>query len=66
MRDYVMEYIQNMKSSKGFVISDHDYRNVIKLADNILFLNNGFLREIKDTNQLIEYGYLTIGNLKTL
>lgn len=59
IRDYIKEYIKKMKSSKGFIITDHDYENVINLADNIFYLQNGYLKEIKDKIELVELGYLT-------
>lgn len=58
-RDYIVEYIKSKKLSKGFIITDHDYENVINLADDIVFLHNGFLKEIKDESELVEFGYLT-------
>lgn len=59
MRDYIIEYIKKMKSSKGFIITDHDYENVLNLAEKIIFLQNGFLKEIKNKSELVELGYLT-------
>ena len=51
MRDYIIEYIKKMKSSKGYIIIDHDYENVINLADSI-YLKSGFLKEIKNKIEL--------------
>ncbi len=48
-----------MKSSKGYIITDHDYENVINLADNIFYLQNGYLKQINDKSELVELGYLT-------
>ena len=59
VRDYIKEYIKKMKSSKGYIITDHDYENVINLADSIFYLQNGYLKEIKDKSELVELGYLT-------
>lgn len=59
MRDYIIEYIKKMKSSKGFIITDHDYENVLNLADKIAYLQNGFLKEINNKSELVELGYLT-------
>ena len=59
MRDYIIEYIKKMKSSKGYIITDHDYENVINLADSIVYLQSGFLKEIKDKIELVELGYMT-------
>lgn len=59
MRAYIIKYIRKLKSSKGYIITDHDYENVINLADSIVYLQDGFLKEIKDENELINLGYLT-------
>lgn len=59
VRDYIIAYIKKMKSSKGYIITDHDYENIINLADSIVYLKNGFLKEIKDKSELVELGYLT-------
>lgn len=59
VRDYIMGYIKKMKSSKGYIITDHDYENVINLADKIVYLQNGYLKEIKDKSELVELGYIT-------
>jgi ABC-type multidrug transport system ATPase subunit len=66
MRDYIIKYIKTMKSKKGFIITDHDYENVIGLADKIVFLQNGFLRPIDEVSDLVELGYMTTGSLKNL
>ncbi len=59
IRDYIIEYIKINKSSKGYIITDHDYENVISLADSIVYLQNGFLKEIKNKSELVDLGYLT-------
>ncbi|WP_300441336.1 ATP-binding cassette domain-containing protein [Christiangramia sp.] len=58
VRDFILESINKEKNRKGFIITDHDYENVIKVADKILFLENGCLKEIKDKKDLFERGYL--------
>ena len=59
VRDYTIEYIIKMKSSKGYIITDHNYENVINLADSIIYLQNGFLKEVNNKSELIELGYIT-------
>ena len=46
MRDYIIDYINKNKTSKGFIITDHDYTNIIKLADNLVYLDRGYLKTI--------------------
>jgi len=59
VRSYIIEYIKTMKSAKGYLITDHDYENVISLADNMFFLQHGYLKEINDKSELVELGYLS-------
>ncbi len=59
IKEHIIDYINKMKTLKGFIITDHDYENVIKLADNIVFLKDGSLKEINHTSELIDLGYLT-------
>ena len=59
VRDYIIEYIKKMKPSKGYIITDHDYENVINIADKIVYLQDGYLKEIKHKSELVELGYIT-------
>lgn len=59
IKKYIMTYILEMKSSKGFIITDHDYENVLNLADSNYFLKNGYLKEIVSEGELVELGYIT-------
>lgn len=59
IKDYIIEYIKEIKLSKGFIITDHDYENIINIADKIVFLNNGFLKKINDKSELVELGYIS-------
>jgi len=58
-REYIGNYIKTRKSSKGYIITDHDYENVMNLADSLVYLKNGFLKEINDKRELVELGYIT-------
>jgi ABC-type multidrug transport system ATPase subunit len=59
IRDKIMKIINEERQNKGFIITDHDYENVIKVADRILLLKNACLKEIKNKNELITHGYLS-------
>ena len=59
IRDLITENIHNQRTSKGIIITDHDYENVLKLADRILFLQDGALKPIRNKKELLECGYLT-------
>ena len=59
IRELILEIIDDQKPEKGFIITDHDHENVLKIADRIYFLNNGSLKEINEKDALFETGYLT-------
>ncbi|WAC03970.1 hypothetical protein N7U66_01120 [Lacinutrix neustonica] len=57
LKEYIVACILEAKKAKGIIITDHDYENVLNLADKVVFLKDGFLREIKNRGQLLEFGY---------
>jgi len=66
IRSYIINYIRKMKSSKGYIITDHDYENVLNLADKIMFLKDGNLKEISNRKELVDLGYLSQTNYNML
>jgi ABC-type lipopolysaccharide export system ATPase subunit len=58
-KEIIKEKIVSLKEKIGFIITDHDYRNVIDICTKTLFLGNAKLNEVKDIKKLIELGYLT-------
>lgn len=50
--EFINELIHKEKQNKGIIISDHDYRNVLSIANKIYFLNDASLKEIKDIEEL--------------
>lgn len=64
--NYFIESIKKMKPSTGYIITNHDYVNVISLADKINFLSNWNLKEIKDNIELIPLGYITNSTYNTI
>ena len=66
IRTYIINYIKKMKPSNGYIITDHDYENVLNLADKIMFLKDGTLKEINNRKQLVDLGYLSQTNYNTL
>ncbi|MFY7669635.1 ATP-binding cassette domain-containing protein [Tenacibaculum sp. MEBiC06402] len=59
VREQIISIIKSNKKSKGIIITDHDYRNIIKVSDKIIFLKDGHLKEIKNQDELIQLGYLS-------
>ena len=54
MKKLIIKY----SSKKGIILTDHDYRNVISVANKIYLLINGSIKEMKSKDELIKYGYL--------
>jgi ABC-type multidrug transport system ATPase subunit len=60
-REKIKSLIKAYKHKKGFLITDHDYRNVMDLCDEIRLITNGVCKYIKDMNQLELWGYVPEG-----
>lgn len=52
--------IENSKS-KGVIITDHSFENVIKISTVLILMKEGKTHHLKDKNELIEKGYLRLG-----
>ena len=58
MIEDVKKIILESSSNKGIILSDHDYRNVLSIANKIYVLKNGHIKNIEDKRELIHYGYI--------
>lgn len=58
MIDLVNEMIRTNAGKKGFIITDHDYENVIKISTQLILLKDGKTHHIKERKELVEKGYL--------
>ncbi|WP_370896988.1 ATP-binding cassette domain-containing protein [Chryseobacterium gossypii] len=50
--------IRERSKQKGFIISDHSYRDVLDLSDDVCLLSDTHLKRIKDFKELEMYNYL--------
>jgi ABC-type multidrug transport system ATPase subunit len=57
-KDEIMNAIQEQLTEKGFIVTDHDYRNIISISTKMLLLQNGGIREIKTLDDLVRNNYL--------
>lgn len=46
------------QTQKGFLISDHQYHDVLEISDENFLLSDGNLRLIKDLTELQRFNYL--------
>ena len=51
-------FIHRRKTVKGIIITDHSYRNILKISDRIILLKEASTKLIKHEDDLITYGYV--------
>jgi len=54
----ILALIEEEKKKKGFLLTDHLYRQVISISDMLYILNDGKLSVSKDESDLVRLGYL--------
>jgi ABC-type multidrug transport system ATPase subunit len=57
-KDDIKELIKKRSVDKGFIITDHDYRNILDLATRIVIIHDGGIKEIKGIDDLKYWGYI--------
>jgi len=62
-KEKIKRLINEYKKNKGFIITDHDFRNIIETSDRIILISNGVCKPIEKIEQLEEYNYLPKGTL---
>ncbi len=63
MIDKINDLIRDNSASKGIVITDHNYENVIKISTRLVLMKEGKSHHLNDRKELIEKGYLFEGML---
>ncbi|WP_268848518.1 ATP-binding cassette domain-containing protein [Flavobacterium aestivum] len=63
MVEKVNELIVENSKTKGIIISDHNYENVIKVSNKLVLLKEGKAHHLLCKEELIEKGYLIEGKL---
>jgi ABC-type multidrug transport system ATPase subunit len=56
--DIVKDMIRNQAGKKGIVLTDHDYRNVLDVANKYMILFDGGIKILKSKEEFIYWGYL--------
>lgn len=60
-KDVIVNLIKEYSSTIGFVITDHDYTNIIAASNQIILINNGVCKPINDLLDLERYSYVPLG-----
>lgn len=62
-KERIAELIKAYRNTKGFIITDHDYRNIISTSTQLILLTNGVCKHIQSLDQLESLNYLPPGTL---
>jgi ABC-type multidrug transport system ATPase subunit len=56
--EIIKDLIRCQSKSKGVILTDHDYRNVLDVANKYMMLHDGGLKIVKSKEEFIYWGYL--------
>ncbi|NRB48599.1 MAG: ATP-binding cassette domain-containing protein [Saprospiraceae bacterium] len=56
--DYIKTFLQGLKATKGVLLADHYYEDVLQTADRKLLLQDGKLQPVSNKVDLVQMGYL--------
>jgi ABC-type lipopolysaccharide export system ATPase subunit len=57
-KEEIKRIIKEQSKFKGFIITDHDYRNILDIVTRKFVIHDGATKEFKDNNDLKYWGYL--------
>jgi len=57
-KEMIKDLIKEESKNKGFIITDHDYRNILDVATKVILLHDGGVKEITQKEELRYWGYL--------
>lgn len=58
-KDFIKKMIVEYKSCKGFLIADHNYMDVLEIANKLSLIKDGKIIPVINHEDLIRLGYLT-------
>jgi len=62
-KEHITALLRAYRATRGFIITDHDYRNIINTSDRILLITNGVCKHIHTLQELETLQYLPAGTL---
>lgn len=57
--EIIKDFLNNLKKTKGIILTDHYYNDAIEIADKIFLIKEGSKITINERKDLIDHGYLT-------
>lgn len=61
--DEIKKEILKEKNSKAILVTDHLYRDIMEISDDLYILKNGCCKPVQNGSDLAGSGYLGMGNL---
>lgn len=58
IKEYIKEFLIELKGSKGIIATDHYYKDILEIADENYIIDKGKSFKIADVNDLKGYGYI--------
>lgn len=56
--DNIKQTIRQESASKGFILTDHDYHNILNTCNRLLYMHDGGTRNIHSISDLEQWGYV--------
>ncbi len=57
-KEQIKEWIQAHSNQKGFIITDHDYENILSVSTRLILMHDGGTKQLESRADLAEWGYL--------
>jgi lipopolysaccharide export system ATP-binding protein len=57
--EYFKPILKARAQTKGIIITDHQYYNVLDVSDKLMILENGYTKQINGVEELVTYKYLS-------
>lgn len=57
-KEVIKDLIKQQSDNKGFIITDHDYRNILDVSTRIILLHEGNIKNINQIDELERWGYI--------
>ncbi|MEM5419436.1 hypothetical protein V2W23_14515, partial [Staphylococcus gallinarum] len=64
-KETIIDLLHQHRSEKGFIITDHDYTNIIRASSQILLITNGICKKINDLKELEFWHYAPPGTFSS-
>jgi ABC-type lipopolysaccharide export system ATPase subunit len=58
-KEFIIAHIAHHRQRKGFIVTDHYYRDVLKVASMKRLIKDGSMMMVNDEKDLVDLGYLS-------